>query len=137
MENKNMQLTITEEDKSLYDLLKNCNNEEMMKDLLNRVVDLYKFSNGDSGELPGYPTPEKLKENKLKAMDKEALMKLREEYLNLLLLNAQDYHPDEIDCGIMRGPDDDYWFIDDGGRLGYISLYANYIKMIDEIIGGK
>lgn len=137
METKEITLTITEKDAELYAFLKNCKNEEMVKDLLSNAVDLYQYSNGDSGELPGYPTPEKLKENKLSKMSKEDLLKLREEYLNALLLNAQDYHPDEVDCGVMRGPDDEYWFIDDGGRLGYISLYANYIKMIDEIIGGK
>ena len=32
------------------------------------------------------------------------------------------------------GPDTEYWFIDEDSRLRCITLYSNYIKMIDEII---
>lgn len=32
------------------------------------------------------------------------------------------------------GPDTEYLFIDEDSRLGCVTLYSNYIKMIDEIL---
>lgn len=131
---KGYQIEITPEDKGLYEAIIDIDGEESIKKYLANAVELYQFCNGTSGEMPGYLTPENLKERKLKGMKKEELLKLREEYLKDLLLFAQDFHPDEVDCGIMRGPDTEWWFVDDGGRLGYITVYANYIKMIDEVL---
>ena len=37
----------------------------------------------------------------------------------------------------MRGPDTEYWFVDEDSRLGFITLYSNYIKMIDEVLNEK
>ena len=135
MENKI--ITITEEDKELYSFIKHCKDEQMIKNALSVAVELYEFCSGNTGELPGYLTPENFKERKLSKMSKDELLSLRENYQKDILLFAQDFHPDEIDCGIMRGPDTEWWFIDDGSRLGYIALYAQYIKMIDEVLKGE
>ena len=135
MENKI--ITITEEDKELYSFIKHCKDEQMIKNALSVAVELYEFCSGNTGELPGYLTPENFKERKLSKMSKDELLALRENYQKDILLFAQDFHPDEIDCGIMRGPDTEWWFIDDGSRLGYIALYAQYIKMIDEVLKGE
>ena len=133
-----IKLTINQKDyKELYNFLKSFKNNQYMLDGLTNAVDLYKFSNGNDGESYGYTTPENLKERNWKKMNKEDLLKLREQYLKEVLLYAQDYHPDEVDCGIMRGPDAEWWFVNDGSRLGYISLYANYIKLIDEVLKDK
>ena len=130
-----IELKITEKDnKEIYEFLKYCKDKEMMLNRLKDAVNLYEFSNYETGELPGYLTPERLKEKKLKEMNEEQLLKLRKLYEDDLILFAQEYHPDEVDCGIMRGPDNEYWFIDEGSRLGYITLYGQYIKVVDEVL---
>ena len=130
-----IELKITEKDnKEIYEFLKYCKDKKMMLNRLKDAVNLYEFSNYETGELPGYLTPERLKEKKLKEMNEEQLLKLRKLYEDDLILFAQEYHPDEVDCGIMRGPDNEYWFIDEGSRLGYITLYGQYIKVVDEVL---
>lgn len=130
-------ITITDKDLELFNFVKKCTSEQYMLDHLKDAVELYNYCVGDTGELPGFDTPERLKEKKLINLSKEQLLKLREEYMYNLLCFSQDFHPDEIDCGILRGPDDDYWFIDDGGKLGYIALYAHYIKQIDSLLNTR
>lgn len=132
-----IKLTVTEKDKILYNFLKQFKNEEYMMKGLNDAVETYGFCCGDDSEQLGYTAPENLKERLWKSMKKEDLLDLRNKYLEEVLVYAQDFHPDEIDCGIMRGPDTEYWFINDGARIGYISLYANYIKLIDEVLKDK
>ncbi len=132
-----IKLTVTEKDGILLDFLKQFKNEEYMMKGLTDAVDTYGFCCGNDGEQFGYTTPENLKERVWKSMKKEDLLDLRKKYLEEVLLYTQDFHPDEIECGIMRGPDTEYWFINDGSRLGYISLYSNYIKMIDEVLKDK
>ena len=127
-------ITVTDSDNELFNYLNKYKDESTMKDRLKDAINIYNYCCGDCGELPGFPTPEKLKETKLNKMSKENLIKLRNEYLANLLLYAQDFHPDEIDCGILRGPDDEYWFVDDCGKLGFIALYASYIKEIDSLL---
>ena len=128
-----IKLTITENDKNTYELLSKFKDEESMKDALNRAAELFNFSCTVEGE-EGYFTPEVLKERKLKNMSKEGLLKLREEYLINLLMYAQDYHPNETECGVVSSPKDIFWFVDEGANLGYITIYANYIKAIDEML---
>lgn len=130
-------ITISDSDQVLFDFIKGCKDERYMKEHLKSAVELYNYAVGDTGELPGFLTPEKYRVNKLVNLNKNELIKLREQFLNNLLLFAQDFHPDEVDCGILRGPDDDYWFIDDGAKLGYIALYSHYIKEIDDVLKTK
>lgn len=129
-------LTITENDKEAYNFLKKFKDEETMKHMLNRALELFNNSCTVDGE-EGYFEPETLKENKLKSMSKENLLKLREEYLNNLLLYAQDFHPDQNECGVVHSSKDIFWFVDEGASLGYVTIYANYIKAIDEVLKGK
>ena len=132
------EIKITNKDGLLYEFISERDAEiDEIKRYLNEILGLYKFCVGDSGELPGYLTPELYKERKLKGMNKEELLKLKEQHINSLLLFAQDFHPDEVDCGVMRGPDTEWWFIDDSGKLGYITLFAHYIKKIDEVLHEK
>ena len=132
-----IKLTINEQDKEIYNFLKEFKNEEYMKKGLSDAVETYRFCTGSDSEMVGYTTPENLKDRIWKSMKKEDLLDLRDKYLEELLIYAQDFHPNEIECGIMRGPDTEYWFINDGSRIGYISLYANYIKLIDEVLKDK
>ena len=127
-------LTINEQDKELIKFLKQFKDEEAMKFFLNKAAELFQQSCTVDGE-EGYFEPEALKENKLKTMSKENLLNLREEYLNKLLMYAQDFHPDQNECGVV--PSDIYWFVDEGANLGYITIYANYIKAIDEVLNNQ
>ena len=126
-------LTINEQDKALLSFLKKFKDEESMKFFLNKAAGLFQQSCTLDGE-EGYFEPEVLKENKLKTMSKDELLKLREGYLNNLLMYAQDFHPDQNECGVVHSPTDIYWFVDEGANLGYITIYANYIKAIDEVL---
>ena len=128
-----IKLTINEEDNELYNFLSKFKDEETMKHMLNKAAELFNNSCTIDGE-EGYFEPEILKENKLKAMSKEQLLKAREEYLNNLLLLAQDFHPDQTECGVVHSPNDIFWFADEGANLGYITIYANYIKVIDDVL---
>ena len=132
-----IKLTINEQDKEIYNFLKEFKNEEYMKKGLSDAVETYRFCIGGDSEMVGYTTPENLKDRIWKSMKKEDLLDLRNKYLEELFIYAQDFHPNEIECGIMIGPDTEYWFINDGSRIGYISLYANYIKLIDEVLKDK
>lgn len=131
---ENIEIKITKQDKELYDLFKYCKNEEMVKSLLNDIVGLYLFSNGNGGVLEGHLTPENYRDRVLKNKTKEELTQMKGDLEKNILLYVSDYHPDECDCGIMRGSDTEYWFIDEDSRLGFMTLYTNYIKMIDEIL---
>ena len=137
MENKSIELTITEQDKELYEFIKDCKNKEYVKQYLTDAVGLYRFCNSDSGIQEGHLTPENYKSRVLVNKNKDELLKLKSEYERQVLLFASDFHPDECDCGIFRGPDTEYWFIDEDSRLGFITLYSNYIKMINEVLNEK
>ena len=132
-----IKLTINEQDKEIYNFLKEFKNEEYIKKGLSDAVETYRFCIGGDSEMVGYTAPENLKERIWKSMKKKDLVELRNKYLEEILIYAQDFHPNEIECGIMRGPDTEYWFINDASRIGYISLYANYIKLIDEVLKDK
>ncbi len=132
-----IKLTINEQDKEIYNFLREFKNEEYMKKGLSDAVETYRFCTGSDSEMAGYTAPENLKERIWKSMKKKDLVELRNKYLEEMLIYAQDFHPNEIECGIMREPDTEYWFINDGSRIGYISLYANYIKLIDEVLKNK
>lgn len=131
-----IKLTITEEDKEAYKFLKQFKDEATMKQMLDNAAELFNNACTVDGE-EGFFEPEVYRDNKLVKMDKEKLLKLREEYLNNLLVYAQDFHPDETECGVVRSSKDIYWFVDEGANLGYITIYANYIKMIDEVLKDK
>ena len=131
-----IKLTITEQDKETYNFLSRFKDEKSMKEMLNRAAELFNHSCTVDGE-EGYFIPEVLKERKLKKMSKEDLLKAREVYLNNLLIYAQDFHPNETECGIVYSPKDIFWFVDEGANLGYITIYANYIKAIDEVLKAK
>lgn len=137
MENKNITLTITQNDGPLYEFIKNCKSEEYMKMYLKDATELYRFCNSDSGIQEGHLTPENYRDRVLINKNKEELHTLKRAYEKQILLYASDYHPDECDCGVMRGPDTEYWFIDEDSRLGFITLYSNYIKMINEVLNEK
>ena len=133
---KTINLTITEEDREVYNLLKGFKDDKTRKLMLSRAAEVFNsFCTVDGEE--GFFEPEVLKENKLKSMSKEQLLKAREEYLNNVLIYAQDFHPDKNECGVVHSPNDIFWFVDDGAVLGYITIYANYIKAIDEILQSK
>lgn len=134
VEKENLTITITKEDKELYNYLKNCENEQMMKYCLTNILELYQFCSGDFGISSGYLTPENYRDRKLINYKEEQLLKLKKEYEQKILLIASDFHPDTCECGVMRGPDTEWWFIDEESTLGFIALYANYIKMIDEVL---
>ena len=134
MESKNIELTITNSDGVLYDYIKNCRSIEYIKMYLKDAVELYLYCNGDGGIQEGHPTPANYRNRILKGKSKDELNQLRNDLVNKIILISSDFHPDECDCGIMRGPDREYWFIDEDSRLGFITLYSNYIKMIDEIL---
>lgn len=129
-------LTITEEDREVYDLLKEFKDDKTRKLMLSRAAEVFNSFCAVDGE-EGYFKPEILKENKLKSMSKEQLLKAREEYLNSVLIYAQDFHPDKNECGVVHSPEDIFWFVDEGANLGYITIYANYIKAIDEMLKNK
>ena len=131
-----IKLTINEQDKELYNFLTKFKDEKVMKEMLNKAAELFDCACTVDGE-EGFFEPEIYRDNKLVKMDKETLLKMREEYLNNILLYAQDFHPDQFECGIVREPKDIYWFVDEGANLGYITIYANYIKMIDEVLKNK
>lgn len=137
MENKTIELTITKEDGFLYDFVKNCKNIEYVKMCLNDAVDLYKFCNGWSGIQEGHLTPENYRDRVLKNKAKEELSQIKTNLEKDILVLVSSFHPDECDCGIMRGPDTMYWFIDEDSILGFVTLYTNYIKMVDEILKEK
>ena len=126
-------LTITEQDREVFRLLRDCKDDETRKLMLNRAAEVFNSFCSVDGE-KGSLEPETLKERKLKTMSKEKLLEAREECLKALLECAQDFHPDKNECGVVHSPNDIYWFVDDGAILGYITVYANYIKAIDEIL---
>ena len=134
MENKIIELTITENDGFLYEFIKDCKNIDYVKMYLRDAAELYRFCNSDGGIQEGHLTPENYRDRVLKNKTKDELIKIKNKLEKGILLYASDFHPDECDCGIMRGPDAEYWFIDEDSRLGFITLYSNYIKMIDEIL---
>lgn len=134
MNDKTINLTITSNDGYLYEFIKNCKNDETIKMYLRDAAELYTFCNSDSGIQEGHLTPENFRDRVLINKTEEELLNLKKEYEKEVLLFTSDFHPDECDCGIMRGPDTEYWFVDEDSRLGFITLYSNYIKMIDEIL---
>lgn len=134
MENKIIELTITKNDGFLYEFIKECKNIDYVKMCLRDAAELYRFCNGDGGIQEGHLTPEHYRDRVLKNKTKDELIKIKNELEKDILLYASDFHPDECDCGIMRGPEPEYWFIDEYSSLGFIALYSNYIKMIDEIL---
>ena len=128
-----IELEINEEDRMLYHFLKQFEKEGTMKEMLSNAVELFSSSCSIDGE-QGFFSPEVLKERKLKNLSKQELLKLREQYLADMLDYAQDYHPDQNECGVIKGSDNVFWFVDEGANLGYITIYANYIKAIDEML---
>ena len=97
---------------------------------------LYRFCNGNSGIQEGHLTPENYRDINLSNKTKEELLTLKEKYEKDIMLLVSDFHPDECDCGITRGPDTKYWFIDEDSKLGFVTLYYNYIKVINEVLNG-
>lgn len=137
MEDKTIELTITKEDGYLYECIKNYKNIDNVKMYLRDAVELYEFCNcynTGGGPQEGYLTPELYRDIVLKGKTNEELIKIKNEFEKEILLYASNFHPDECDCGIIRGPDTVYWFIDESSTLGFITLYSNYIKMIDELL---
>ena len=134
---KKIELTITEEDGFLYEFVKDCKNVDYVKMWLRDAADLYRFCNNDGSIQEGHLAPEVFRDRVLATLSKEGLLELKGKFEKEVLLNASDFHPDECDCGIMRGPDEEYWFIDEYSRLGFITLYSNYIKMIDGLLKDK
>lgn len=104
------------------------------KQHLKDAAELYDFCNADGGVQEGHLTPENYRDKVLANKNKEELLQLKDGFEKEILLLVSDFHPDECDCGVMRGPDDVYWFIDEDSRLGFVTLYVNYIKMIDEVL---
>ena len=137
MENKEINLTITKKDGFLYEFIKDCKNIDYVKIYLRDAAELYRFCNSDGGIQEGHLTPENYRDRVLSNKTKEELLELKSKYEKEVLLYASDFHPDECDCGIMRGSDTEYWFVDEDSRLGFIALYSNYIKMINEVLDEK
>ena len=135
MENKQIQLTITEKDVDLYDFLKNHKSEESMKIALSEAANLYTFCNGTDVTRVGYLCPEAYRDTELSKYNKEQLLNLKKIYQEKVLEYAAGFDPNECDCGILISPEGERWFIDEQGWLGYMVLYSRYIKMIDELLG--
>ena len=134
MEEKVVELRITEEDGNLYQFVKRCASIDYAKQHLKDAAELYDFCNADGGIQEGHLVPEIYRDRVLARKNKEELLQLKDDLEKKILLIVSDFHPDECDCGVMRVPDDIYWFIDEDSRLGFVTLYTNYINMIDEML---
>lgn len=137
MENKIIELTITENDGFLYEFIKDCKNIEYVKMYLRYAAELYRFCNSDCDIQKEHLNPENYRVRILKSKTKAELIKIKNELEKDILLYVSDFHPDECDYGIMRGLDTEYRFINENSRLGFIILYSNYIKMINDILKEK
>ena len=135
MQNKQIQLTITEKDVDLYDFLKNHKSEDDMKIALSEAANLYTFCNGKDVNHVGYLCPEAYRDTELSKYNKGQLLNLKKIYQEKVLEYAAGFDPDECDCGIRISPEGARWFIDEQGWLGYMVLFSRYIKMIDELLG--
>ena len=129
-------IIITKEDNSLYDYIKNCKDEKMIKYCLTLAVDLYKFCTGNYDLCGGNPSPEAYKEQ-IKNKSIEELFQLKAKNEKKLLEWATAFDPDQVDCGIMRGPESDLWFVEEYGPLGWITLLSHYNKVIDSLLEEK
>lgn len=137
MEKEQLQLTIKKEDKYLYDFFKHCETEEQLKSCLETVVELYKIATGNYEITVGCKSPEYLKEQ-IKDKSVEELQNLKKEYQKEILEYATWFEPELFDCGVMIGPEPEYWFVEeDGGPLGWITLYSRYIEVVDELLKKK
>ena len=136
MEKKIITLNITEKDKSLYQYLKDCKDEQTAKNLLTLAVDLYRFSvcNYDLGL--GKVSPEEYKRMMNLKSDDE-LRAIKTENEQELLKWAAWFDPDEVDCGIMRGPERGIWFVEEHAPLGWITLLSHYIRAIDALLAER
>ncbi len=132
MENKNININITKEDASLYEYLKHCKDDAMIKNALTIAIDLYNYCTGKYELCQGYSSPNKLKES-LTNVSKDKLLELKSRYEHEIVEWASWFDPDGVDCGVMRGPDD-YWFVEECGPLGFITLYSHYLQVISELL---
>lgn len=133
MENKAIKLEITKEDGILYDFL-NEYQDEYKKAALKSAASLYYFSVGDLGCQEGHLSPKYMKEE-IKSYSVKELKELRNSYLNELMEDCRNCHPDNFDCGIQGyNPDSKYWFIGDNSIIGSIALLINYIDVIDDLL---
>ena len=126
MDNKKIEVTITEEDGVLYDLVKDYVSSSFVKNILMAAAELYRFCNSNSGVLEGNPSPEVYRDSVLVNKSKEELLELKQQFQSDILLMASDFNPDECECEVSREPGQ--WFIDEDNIIGYMAL------MIDELL---
>ena len=134
---KDIKLKISEKDKVLYEYLKNCKDEKMVKFSLTTAVELYNYCTGKYELCKGFPSPESFKKS-LQNVSNEKLKEFKKKYEQEIIEWASTFDPDQVDCGVMRGPDDDkYWFVEEYGPLGFITLYSHYIKKVEEVLNER
>lgn len=133
MENKVINLEITEKDKIVYDFLKGLKSNRV-KEVLEDAVVLYCQSVGDEGFQRGFASPER-KEEEIKSYSIDQLKELKEKYLYYLTLSCECVHPKYVECGVKVEPYN--WFVNDGSTLGDIALYTSYIKVIEKLLKDK
>lgn len=147
MENKNKKsftITITEDDKYLYDYI----NEELeisddedidnvIKSALESDIKALKNVMGNAYSSKSFPSPETLKEI-LKDKKKEELLNLRETFKNDILNYSSLFNQNITLNGIsFNDKDPKSWYVSDNNPVAYIILYSNYIDMINSLIDKK
>ena len=133
-----MEIRINENDKVLYEYLKHCkDDEQIMKNCLTLAVELYNFCTGGYDICGGHLSPEAYREQDLKQRSTEELKKLKASFEKEVLSWATCFDPDSVDCGVMRGPEEELWFVEESSPLGFITLYSGYIKEIDSLLNER
>lgn len=138
MSKDSISITFTKNEGKLYDFLAKFKNEDARKIALYYAIELSEFCIPRSaGPNLKFETPEGFKKRIVKSCDEQDLYELKDKYLHYLLKYLMDFNSDEVQEGIIKGIDDQYWYIQKGSRLPFISLYANYLNVIDELISEK
>ena len=127
-------LEIDEKEGILFDLFKNCKNEEEMKDVLYDFIDTLSYYKGDIDEELGYLSPERWKNECLEGETKERLLTTKEKLKDKVIEELTSLNVEDVECGVHPDHDMGRWFIKESCDIGYAILYANYIKKIEEML---
>ena len=145
MEKKNnvFTITITEKDKVLYDYITQLDVEpdneedaENIKDFLGRAVESYKANVGGL-DCTSFPSPEVLKEQ-IKNKKKEELIAIRKSFIKDVLEYASLFNQNLVESGIYcYQSEPKAWGVASYSPVAYITLFANYIDVIDSLLDKK
>ena len=131
-------ITVNAKDGNLYDFLNGLKNEKARKVALHYAVELSEYCiPKKTGEMLEFDTPEQLKKRIIKLSEGLELFRLKDKYLNYMMKYLLDFNSDEVQTGIIKGIDEKHWYVENGSRLAFISLYANYINIIDELLSAS